>query len=250
MRLAFVGCSIFSREIGYSISKSKNLVHSFFLEQGLHNTPDILRQTIQDTINKIEEIDKKEKSSHGEKRRGYDAIIIGYGLCSNGVVGLTSSRLPIVIPRCDDCMALFLGSQEKYLDLFQNSSGIYWYSKPWMENGVMPCKEYFQKLYEHYLQEYEDEDTAQYLVEQESGYITQYSNLYFIKSSIYEDEQEAETAKQIAKEFEWEYNEAPSSMAFISSLVEGDWDDRFLVCNPGQKVAPEYTGLKIKAENV
>ena len=58
----------------------------------------------------------------------YDAILIGYALCSNGVVGLTSRRIPLVIPRGHDCITLLLGSKELYRDYFDSHRGIYWYS--------------------------------------------------------------------------------------------------------------------------
>lgn len=242
MRLALIGCSIFSREIGYAISKSKNVIHSFWLEQGLHNTPQLLQQVIQDSIHKVEAINAKRNA------KPYDAIILGYGLCSNGIIGLTSSQIPLIIPRCDDCMALFLGSQQKYLELFNSSGGIYWYSKPWMENGTMPSKEHYASLYETYLEEYEDEDTAQYLIEQETSFISQYGNLCFIKSNLYDDAAEVERAKVIAQEFDWAYMQVDSNLGFITDLVDGNWDDRFLVCQPSQKVVAEYTGLKITAQ--
>ena len=47
----------------------------------------------------------------------YDAIILGYTLCSNGVVGLSAgSESPV--PR-HDCITLFLGGEERYLNYFR-----------------------------------------------------------------------------------------------------------------------------------
>ena len=43
----------------------------------------------------------------------YEAILLGYGLCSNGLVGLTARSIPLVIP-VHDCITLFLGSKEQY----------------------------------------------------------------------------------------------------------------------------------------
>ncbi len=68
MRLALIGCSIFSREIGYAISQSENTIHAFWLEQGLHNTPQKLNETIQETINKIEGMNEKNNSSNSFRK--------------------------------------------------------------------------------------------------------------------------------------------------------------------------------------
>ena len=41
----------------------------------------------------------------------YEAVLLGYGLCSNGLVGLTARSIPLVVPRAHDCITLFLGEQ-------------------------------------------------------------------------------------------------------------------------------------------
>ncbi len=249
MNLALVSCMVLSRDLSYSMINSDNLVHPFYLKQGLHDTPAKLKEAIQSKIDEIEEMQASfGEGYHGkfDERKKFDAIIIGYGLCSNGVVGLQSKTIPLVIPRCDDCIALFLGSQERYLEYFKKHNGIYWLNKGWVENGCLPSKKYYEELYKHYTDEY-DEDTAEYLIEQEIAHTKSYERLFFIKSDKYDDSKERSLVKQSAEEFEWEYEEADAKLTFIDDLVNGHWDDRFLICNPGQTVAAEYTGKKIEA---
>ena len=40
----------------------------------------------------------------------YDAILLGYGLCGNGLDGLTARHTRLVLPRAHDCIALLMGS--------------------------------------------------------------------------------------------------------------------------------------------
>ena len=154
MKYALIGCMVLARDIGYCISQNENTIHSFWLEQGLHDTPSKLKEQIQELIEKIETLN--ETLPDGRK---FDAILLAYGLCSNGVVGLKSNKLKIIIPRCDDCMALFLGSQEKYLEIFNTYKGIYWFNKPWVENAFIPSKKNYELMYQDYLKYY-DEDNA------------------------------------------------------------------------------------------
>ena len=63
------------------------------LEFGLHVYPDKLRETLQGEIDAVP---------------GEGDIVLGYGLCSNAAVGLVSRTHRIIIPRVDDCIALFL----------------------------------------------------------------------------------------------------------------------------------------------
>jgi hypothetical protein len=64
------------------------------LEFGLHLSPEKLNAALQ------EEIDRTEDE--------VDTILLGYGMCSRGMIGLHSRRFRLVIPKVDDCIALFL----------------------------------------------------------------------------------------------------------------------------------------------
>ncbi len=93
-------------------------IDSEFLEYGLHDTPDKLRQELQKCI---------EKSSQ------YDTLLLGYGLCSNGVAGLKSDKHRIIIPRVHDCISLLLGSRARYEDEFERHPGTFYLSNGWIK---------------------------------------------------------------------------------------------------------------------
>jgi len=107
---------------------SHNHMDYIFLEQHLHDTPDKMRKKLQETIDGI---DPK-----------YDRIILGYGQCSNGVVGLRSKNQEIIVPKVDDCISLFLGSREEYLKEFQKDPATYYLCKGWIEYGADPYRGY------------------------------------------------------------------------------------------------------------
>ena len=46
-------------------------------------------------------------------KAGYEAILFGYALCGNGLLGLTAFTVPLVIPRAHDCITLLLGSRQQ-----------------------------------------------------------------------------------------------------------------------------------------
>ena len=41
-------------------------------------------------------------------------IVLGYGMCSNAVLGLRTRHATLVAPRVDDCIALMLGSNAAF----------------------------------------------------------------------------------------------------------------------------------------
>jgi hypothetical protein len=84
------------------------------------------------------------------------------------VVGLTSRRLPLVIPRGHDCVTLLIGSKERYREYFDTHRGIYWYSSGWIERTLQPGRERYELTRRHYMETY-GEDNAEFLMEMEQG---------------------------------------------------------------------------------
>ena len=70
------------------------------LDFGLHTNPKSLKRALQNAIN--------------SSAPDIETILLGYGLCSQAVVGLRSGSRTLIIPRVDDCIAIFLGSAAEY----------------------------------------------------------------------------------------------------------------------------------------
>jgi hypothetical protein len=226
------------REAYYCAARSKNVVDVVLMEQGLHDEPDRLRTEVQKALDNTLDI----------QGRAYDASLLGYGLCSNGIVGL-SAKIPIIVPRGHDCITLLLGSKDKYKEYFDSHRGVYWYSPGWIESGKQPSKERYEKLLEEYKEKY-GEDNAQYLMEVEQSWIKEYSWATFIDWGLTDSSEYKNYTKRCAKFLHWKYEELRGSPDLMQKLIDGDWnEDEFLVVKPGQKIGEDLTndGL-MKAE--
>ncbi len=91
-----IACEIAFRELCYAAAQSRNLIDFEFLTQGYHDIPATGRTEIQKRIDAV-------------PAGRYEAIVLGYGLCSNILTGLTTAHTPLVIPRAHDCITFFLG---------------------------------------------------------------------------------------------------------------------------------------------
>lgn len=243
MNIAFVGCMVLSREISFEISQSPSIVRAWWLQQGLHDTPDLLRAALQKQIDIIEE----EQEKLDEHQR-FQVICIGYGLCSNGVLGIKSRILPLVIPRCDDCISLFLGSATRYLNLFNSLPGIYWYNSGWIEQAFTPSEESYRQLYQKYVKLY-GEDNADFLIDNQTSWVKNYKHCIYITSPVYNNVAHEEYAKTAAAIFRWIYHPEEGDMYLLHRLINGPWEEKeFLVCQPGYLVCPDYSEKKIKTE--
>ena len=71
-------------------------------------------------------------------------VILGYGLCGNGLRGIRAGPHTLLIPRTDDCIAILLGSYKAYMREFSTVPGTYYLTKGWLESGSHPLKEYHE----------------------------------------------------------------------------------------------------------
>lgn len=245
MRLALIACAVLQREVSFELVQTDNVIRVWWLKQGLHDTPDLLRRQLQKQIECIEE--EQEDLSPDKK---YDAICLGYGLCSNGVIGLRSETLPLVIPRCDDCISLFLGSAERYRALFAQHPGTYWYNPGWIEHAFTPSESSYAARYEEYVEKY-GEDNAEFLMEESRSWVKNYDSCIYIESPVYHNEAYEQYACQAARDYDWQYAKENGDQRMIHALLAGDWnEEEFLVCPPEHVVEAEYSNRKIKAASV
>lgn len=230
-KYVMLGCKVFSRELYALCAKTPHAVEIRWMKAALHTNPQSdLRPALQAAIDEIDNGDEQ-----------YDAILLGFGLCSMGIIGLKSKKYPIVVPRAHDCITMLLGSREKYQDLFDEySGGLYWYSAGWLEQMTTPGRGYDEQAkYMDYVEKY-GEDNAQYLIEVEKGWTQAYSCAALIRYPGLDNERYAEMTREAAKKMELEYIEAEGDDTLLRKLVYGEWDDNFLVMEPGKKIV--YTG--------
>lgn len=244
MRIHIIACRIFARELSYLASRCPNQVDITWVGRGLHNTPENLRCHLRETIDTI-----YKQLETGELEYRPDAIVLGYGLCSNGVVGIQCTDIPIVIPRTDDCIALFMGSQSRYLKEFQDADGAIWLNSAWVEQSknLVDSEDIKRRKWLEYAEKY-GEDNADYLMEVENSWTSNYSTMGYIHSSVYDTVENLECARCEAKNKGWRMREIDDDLRLLQMMVDGTWnEEEFLLLKPGEQVAPDYTGLKLKA---
>ena len=218
------------KEAYYCAARSKNVVDVVLMEQGLHDEPAKLRKEVQKALDNTCDI----------QGRVYEASLLGYGLCSNGIVGL-SAEIPVVVPRGHDCITLLLGSKETYQQYFDSHRGVYWYSAGWIEAGKQPGRERYEGMLAEYKAKYGD-DNAQYLMEVEQDWIKQYNWAAYIDWGFANSNEYRDYTKRCAEFLHWDYDELRGSPVLMQKLVDGDWDDsQFLVVEPGRKIDEDLT---------
>ncbi|MBC7248649.1 MAG: DUF1638 domain-containing protein [Anaerolineae bacterium] len=184
------------------------------LDFGLHVNPVALKQTLQETID--------------ASAPPFETLILGYGLCSQAVVGLKANNCTLIVPRVDDCIALFLGSAEAYKVQSRSEPGTYYLTKGWIEAGDGPFEEY-RALMERF-----GEEKASLIM---SKILKNYTRLALINTGQYELERYREYTRRTAERFGLRYEELPGSDALIKKMLYGPWDDEFVIARPGETIS-------------
>ena len=234
-----IACAVLYRECYSCAAVSSNIIDVRILDQGLHDVGEAkMSKGLQ------QEIDRVDPAK-------YEAILLGYGLCNNGIRGL-KSVLPLVIPRAHDCITLLMGSKEKYREHFDNNPGTFYQSLGWVEqaksnlsNSDSTTAQMGMKTYDEYVQEY-GEENAKYLIESLGG-LNNYSKMTYIETSVCDSSQHRSQTKQDAEDYGWKYDEFQGSTRIILEMMNGAWDnDRFLVVESGKTIEPCHNDEIIK----
>ncbi len=245
MRLKLIACEILCREFCDAIAHSVNQVDLEFLPKGLHDAGQIaMSARLRETVAAVDET-------------RYDAILMGYALCSNGLVGLAARTIPLVVPRAHDCITLFLGSKERYLEYFYSHPGVYFKTSGWIERGegltqydgdTIQQTSGMQQTYEELVAKYGKEN-ADFLYEQLGEMTRNYSGLTYIQMGIEPDDRFEQQSRRHAAEQGWKFEKIDGDMRLVHALVDGPWDeDDFLVVPPGHQIATSFDESIIRAE--
>jgi hypothetical protein len=164
----------------------------------------------------------------------------------------------LVVPRAHDCITLFLGSKERYLEYFQQHPGVIYRTSGWIERGSELSQLRHDSIQQRsgITQSYEElaakygEDNARFLHEQLGNLIRNYAGVTYIEMGIEPDGQFERQARQEAEEHGLVFEILTGDMSLIEDLLGGDWgEDRFLVVPPGHRIAASFDELIIKAES-
>ncbi len=238
MLLKVIACEIAVREVCHLVAQSPNLIDVEFLTQGHHDQPKAGRHAIQERIDAV-------------PAGKYEAILLGYGVCSSILPDIRARETPLVIPRAHDCITLFLGSRKRYQECFTRRPGTYYFTSGWLEcrtrrgsslppghGAYLPAHSSSarQADYEAWIDKY-GKEKADYLMEVMGGWSEHYTHGALIDFDFTKPLELDKEVRRISDEQGWRYEALKGDLSLLQRWLDGDWDDEdFLRLAPGQRV--------------
>ncbi len=241
-KFKFIGCEVIYREACYLAATGPHRVDLQFLQRGLHGleTPDMAGR-IQQAIDAV------------DLRIGYEAILLGYARCNDGLVGATARDIPLVIPRAHDCITFFLGSREAYREEFDACPGTYYMTTGWSERldsgegelarpaygieGVMGklglTESYEQLVAKH------GKENADFIRQTLGDWTKNYSRMLYLEMGGCDERSFIQSARQVACQRNWRFELRKGDWTLLEKLFVvnfSEWDEDFLIVEPGQRI--------------
>ena len=242
MKLKLISCEIFFREMEFLLERTPHEIEVEFVQKGLHDIPtDEMTRRLQARV---------------DAARGYDAILLGYGLCNNGLAGLAARETRLVLPRAHDCITLFFGSRQRYKAYFDTHPGTYFLTTGWIERDrvddelkplSIPSQMGMDMTYEQMVEQY-GEDNAKFLMEEFNDKGKNYSRITFIEMGVEPDSSFEQTARDEAASKGWKFEKESGDLSLLERLLSGDWNDDFLVVPPHHRIVARHDGQIVAAE--
>jgi hypothetical protein len=248
-KFKFIGCEIAYREACYLAAVCRNQVDVQFLPKGLHSLETSeMAARVQAAVDAV------------PADAGYEAVLLGYARCNDGVVGVTARRLPLVIPRAHDCVTLFFGSRGAYRAYFDAHPGTYYMTTGWAERdkdhsqaelppggGTASGKLGRRMSYDDLVAKY-GRDNADYITRTLGDWRKNYSRMLYLKMGICEEEDYVERTRAEAARHDWQFDLRPGDLGLLEKLFSGEWDEDFVVVQPGRRIVARNDERVLDAE--
>jgi hypothetical protein len=245
MKLLVIACDVVARPVYLCAARSPHVVDIVLFARGLHNEPVTLRDRLQAAID--------------ASPPGYDAIVLGYGLCGGATAGIVARDVPVVLPRAHDCITLFLGARERYEEQVRDTPATYWYVADQLErkDGYRPggplglgiggdSDDDLEAIRADYVEKY-GADNADYLMEVMGAWRTHYQRAAFVGLGVIDESSAEAYAREQADRRGWAFESIEGDMVLLRKLIDGNWEADMLTLRPGERLAMSYDADVVKA---
>lgn len=227
-----IACDVFQEEIDRLQNTAGGVtLQTEWLEMGLHDQPDLLRSQLQSRINAFDE------------DPSIDRILLAYGRCGNGLVGLRAGSHPLVVPQGHDCISIMLGGPEAHAKVLAEEPGTYFYSPGWIRERRVPGPDREAWLRGQYGERYPDDpEMVEELIEIDRELFDHHRCAACV--DLTGGSETEDYTRRCARFLGWEFKKLRGDPSLLETLVKGPdpGDVRFVFVQPGEQLGLQTDG--------
>lgn len=221
MDTRIIACKTIENELLAAMKRLENPLEIRWVESGLHNIPKQLNAHLQTLLDDCKDC---------------RTVLLAMSFCGNALVGLRTGDFRLVVPRCDDCITLLLGSMQKR----QSIQATYFLTEGWLKGERNLWREY-----EYCLEKYGPKRAEKIF----SVMMAHYKNLAMLDTGCFDTLQCSQEIQRIAQVLNLEYTRIPGTLDYLDQLLQGDWPfSRFLIVPPHSCITHEDCTLPDAAQ--
>lgn len=230
MKMLILACEVLRPELEMLAAKQSEPPVMQFMEQKLHDYPDMLRAKFQEAVQAFE------KGNGGPL-----TVVCGYGLCGRGLCGVHAERATLVFPRLHDCIPLLRGQGPSESRAPSHECGTYWITPGWLDSFLVDFHIEVHKRFAVYEKKFGPIKAAR-MVKAENALLKDYKQACHIRWPEMEDKY-VPLAKEVASCADLPYAEIAGSSWYMAELLGGGKNpEHFLHLRPGQTIDMELDG--------
>lgn len=211
-----IACQTLRDELKLAIRETGCQTPVIWIDSDYHNDPNQLRDRLQQEIDSL---------------TGRENILLAYGCCGTGLVGLKATGGNLIIPKTEDCISMVLGRPgEEFARLKQT----YFLTKGWIEGAKSIFVEY-----DHALKRYGPIRTKRLF----EVMLKHYRYLMLIDTGAYDFDYCYSKTEELAQKIGLEPAVSKGDTWHLKKLLTGPHDKDFCVIPPGGSVELSHFGL-------
>lgn len=212
--IAIIACAVLGVDLKHVCRQLGLPVEFNFLEAGLHERPGELKEKLQAAIDAVSADDRVQR------------IVIGYGVCGRGTVGIRARGIPLVIARVHDCIAMFLGGPESYRREFAKFPGTYYITAGWFEKKAVPISQRGQQAWfgdRRVVRADVAERYGEHAADRTMDFLNSWQKTYqraaFIDTGARRETRSERYAREMAAAYGWTYEKIVGSPTLFEKLL-------------------------------
>lgn len=212
MNIGILACSALSHYVKAAQKKKKTYYPVIEIDRNYHDRPKLLRSLLEEALAKFPE--------------DTDTILVAMGACGNCWEGMTIDK-KLVIPRMDDCVTILLHKNDEWHPNLKKPGHFYQIDE---DNEHFLLTTIYKKAVEKY-----GERRAKRIC---GMMFESYTNVDVVDTGVFDCYTEEFVAK-MRKEADFinvPLNFVEGSNLVMEKLVSGQWDEQFIIIEPGTAV--------------